>query len=51
MVEIIKSEIANMHKCAGTQNTDDAVRPGVFTAVTMKNIIFWDVMPRDSCKK
>jgi hypothetical protein len=25
------------------------VRFQVFTAVTMKNVIFWDVTPRDSC--
>jgi hypothetical protein len=26
------------------------VRFEVFTAVTMKNGVFWDVTPRDSCK-
>jgi hypothetical protein len=26
------------------------VRSEVFTAVTMKNDVFWDVMPCDSCK-
>jgi hypothetical protein len=26
------------------------VRFGVFTAVTMKNGVFWDVTPRGSCK-
>jgi hypothetical protein len=26
------------------------VRFEVFTAVTMKNVVFWDVMPCDSCK-
>jgi hypothetical protein len=26
------------------------VRFGVFTAVTMKNGVFWDVMPCGSCK-
>jgi hypothetical protein len=28
----------------------DHVRFEVFTAVTMKNAIFWDVMPCGSCK-
>jgi hypothetical protein len=22
----------------------------VFTAVTVKNVVFWDIAPRDSCK-
>jgi hypothetical protein len=26
------------------------VRLEVFTAVTMKNVVFWDVTPCDSCK-
>jgi hypothetical protein len=26
------------------------VRFGVFTAVTIKNAVFWDVMPCGSCK-
>jgi hypothetical protein len=26
------------------------VRYEVFTAVNMKNAVFWDVTPRDSCK-
>jgi hypothetical protein len=29
---------------------DPSVRFEVFTAVTMKNGVFWDVTPRGSCK-
>jgi hypothetical protein len=32
------------------QNIFISVRFEVFTAVTMKNGVFWDVMPCDSCK-
>jgi hypothetical protein len=32
-------------------NSDYFVRFEVFTAVTMKNVVFWDVTPCGSCKK
>jgi hypothetical protein len=32
------------------KNWIECVRFGVFTAVTMKNAVFWDVTPRGSCK-
>jgi hypothetical protein len=32
------------------QQTCSCVRFEVFTAVTMKNTVFWDVIPCDSCK-
>jgi hypothetical protein len=32
------------------ENGKEGVRFEVFTAVTMKNVVFWDVMPFDSCK-
>jgi hypothetical protein len=33
-----------------TRSNPFHVRFEVFTAVTMKNGVFWDVMPRGSCK-
>jgi hypothetical protein len=35
-------------RIVGTENPH--VRFEVFTAVTMKNVIFWDVTPCGSCK-
>jgi hypothetical protein len=34
----------------GTLNRPCCIRFEVFTAVTMKNVVFWDVMPCGSCK-
>jgi hypothetical protein len=36
--------------CVGTTNKKCIVRFEVFTAVTMKNGVFWDVTPCGSCK-
>jgi hypothetical protein len=36
--------------CKKVKGVEIHVRFEFFTAVTMKNFVFWDVTPRDSCK-
>jgi hypothetical protein len=38
-----------LNKLSGRCGLDSFVRFEVFTAVTMKNAVFWDVAPRRSC--
>jgi hypothetical protein len=33
-------------KCTGPETMFDIVRLEVFTAVTMKNVVFWDIKPQ-----
>jgi hypothetical protein len=40
----------NANTCRMLANVTAVVRFEVFTAVTMKNVVFWDVMPCGFCK-
>jgi hypothetical protein len=46
----MKESSTNVRSLQEVPITEIHVRFEVFTAVTMKNSVFWDVMPRGFCK-